>query len=571
MPVKGKKNEQACDPVPPGADKVGDVEDEEADEEASVTDAERGQAGGIHQQPTLSRLSPATAARRALVSLDLDFLNTECKEHLSPEAVDSLVETVLNKITDTSVNRKVFLDNGALLPSSTCDYSGAKYGPVPQQSEISQWKGNTPVPEIKIKPSRKHLSLPLCQTALADLLEEILAFHAYLKYGGGLFCTTQQRSCAKAATEFVLQKLKLGLTRDNNSRGWRFQKFLECLHFGVDHLAFGPTVLHNTDTGERGLKSWGKTPARRAQKRGDSVFKRQVANNTIEAMTLQKLSDLAMGRCASSQTTTMDVENLDSSDLPPEIGARGETVRVRVTPEGVSAVEGKKVVDKFPMVVLDWFADVFQRHFVKKWRNNSTAAEKRVLWIQLVAEVTIPDKSGGAGELVRAHSNYLKMGPWADYVSINYGPDGQYPAMCVCFFIMPPLDDSDQKKLSKFLPKFTKEADLVCLFQESNTQSAPYKKRKTLLYDFWSMQSNKNQRTGNYHAQLKCLSPSAISHRVFVVEPVPSPKYFLIKKSWQDFDIILVKDRRVDWPQSFLSIPKSQSGELEDSTVDDEN
>ena len=71
-----------------------------------------------------------------------------------------------------------------------------------------------------------------------------------------------------------------------------------------DHLLHGPTVEHNSDTGERGLKQWAKKVALTAQKRGDTTFKEQVAINTINAEILEML-DASCGKLRMGLRTEM--------------------------------------------------------------------------------------------------------------------------------------------------------------------------------------------------------------------------------------------------------------------------
>jgi hypothetical protein len=71
----------------------------------------------------------------------------------------------------------------------------------------------------------------------------------------------------------MMDALKQGIQREGQNHGFKIQKFLDCSHFLQDHLRHGPTVGHNSDTGERGLKQWGKKVAVIAQKKTDKVFR----------------------------------------------------------------------------------------------------------------------------------------------------------------------------------------------------------------------------------------------------------------------------------------------------------
>ena len=487
------------------------------------------------------------AIHGVLTGLDLGFLKTECNQYLPSASVSTVWDIVRKEAKQISRNQRLFGAERSLVGSSICDYRVCSYQPLQPHGD-----DNSPTPPfhpVSTSGTRKECSIKLSQAQVADLLEEVLAFHAYLKYGGHLLSDASSRDLFQVASNTVLNKVKVGLARDNNSHQWKVQKFLECLHFGRDHYKFGPPVLHNTDTGERGLKLWGKAPAKRAQKRGDSVFKSQVANNTLEGIALQRLSDLLPRKKPRTETAmTTGV-----------LAGRGETTRILIKPGSVSAMEGRRVVTWFPTVILEWFTQAFRPYLNRLWRESRTPLQERSFEVQLIWEITIPDSSGGAGEKLRAHPNYVQKGPWNDYVSINYGSLGQYPGLCVCFFEWPLGNDVLKSCLGLPVPESAQFREKLCLVQEANYRNPTYERKETLLYQTWNMASKRQPRSLYYQAELKCLEARSISHKVFAVEPVPAPETFLVKRTQRDFDILLVLDRRAEWPAKFLSLGKEPS------------
>jgi hypothetical protein len=135
-----------------------------------------------------------------------------------------------------------------------------------------------------IDPQRKECSIKLTMSNFKELVELMLCFHSYVKYGGHLLMVDKDAAVSGYQRNFhrMMTLISKGMERPESSMQFRLQKFVECSHFLMEHLSKGPVVGNNTDTGERGLKKWAKSPARTAQNRGDSVFKQQVARNYHE-------------------------------------------------------------------------------------------------------------------------------------------------------------------------------------------------------------------------------------------------------------------------------------------------
>ena len=120
---------------------------------------------------------------------------------------------------------------------------------------------------VAIHSERKHLSMGLSLKQLGTCIEAILSFHVFLKHGGSLITGKDAAKDYHRSLCSMLHALTVGVQRADGSRQFKLQKFLECSHFLEDHILYGPPCLHNSDTGERGLKSWAKHPAITAQKR----------------------------------------------------------------------------------------------------------------------------------------------------------------------------------------------------------------------------------------------------------------------------------------------------------------
>jgi hypothetical protein len=172
---------------------------------------------------------------------------------------------------------------------------------------------------------------------------------------------------------------------------------------------------------------------------------------------------------------------------------------------------------------------------------------------------------GIQAELLRAHPNYRQDGPWYDFVEINYGDDiGSYPARCACFFEWPDGIDQAQLDTSGFadssILEDCKAGDMMVLVHESQFQTDAEKDKGSLLYSHYTLEGQATSRRGEEpqrKAKLKCVSPSTLNGRIFVVDPAPSTGDVFCKQGNGDgvppFSIIWVKDRKSIWPTVFLS------------------
>jgi hypothetical protein len=418
-----------------------------------------------------------------------------------------------------------------------------------------------------IEHGRQQCSIKLNMNQFADWLEQLLAFHAFLKYGGHLFQESGNIDAYQQAFCTMMTAMVKGFSRGEGTQGFKLQKVLECCHFGKDHVLMGPPVAHNSDTGERGLKPWAKAPAKTAQKRSDKVFKGQVASNIVEAQTLHRLYSAGNRYFRKQHPATENDESEDENEEHDVIEGGGRTHVYKQTPDqvGICRLNPTKkkgasaTHDTFPAQVVEWFRRTFK---------GARGAE---LTINLLTEI----KLGAGAELLRAHPNFRQEGPWYDFVEINYGEElGCYPARCACFFEWPAGIDHTQMDTSGFADNILKECragDLMVLVQESQFQTDPEKQKGSLLYSHYTLYSQEErpnrgasrrteqQQLQSRKAKLVCVLASTLNGRIFVVDPHPTTgdvfcKPFVVgDEGPPPFSIIWVKDRQSIWPQAFLS------------------
>jgi hypothetical protein len=487
---------------------------------------------------------------RIMEKLDLKFVEDQYKQLLPSTHQRLLENSILTNIRKSNRLDNVLQQQGPLFPSGLLDYmpastSNVRSGSWPDVARPfvrSTTRRYSRLPQIERK--KQGCTIKLTMDQFASWIESLLAFHAFLKYGGHHFSDASNIEKYQHAYQKLIGTMVLGFSRGDGTRDWKLQKVLECSHFGKDHVIHGPPVSHNTDTGERGLKIWAKAPAATAQKRGDDVFKGQVANNTIEAQTLEALVTAGSPHTESPPTPL----TYGSSG----ISGAGKSLVYEQVPGGHACVlpldssKGTTAHKSFPTEVLNWFIKEFK---------GSRGPQLR---IQLLTEITLASGTDHQ-ELLRAHPDFRREGPWYDYVSIPYEGHPDYPARCACFFEWPQGIEATSS-LAASIGGPCEAGDLMVLVQESFFKSTEEKKKdkNSILYSHYTLQSLPPT-TGSHHrsAKITCLSAKSINGRVFVVDPKPSRNGSVFNKESSGglggFSIIRIKDRKSHWPTAFLS------------------
>jgi hypothetical protein len=357
--------------------------------------------------------------------------------------------------------------------------------------------------------------------------------------------------------------LKLGLKRDESTMQFKLQKFVECSHFLMEHLFRGPPSSFNTDTGERGLKRWAKLPAKTAQNRGDDVFKQQVARNFHETYLLSQV----LGKNPNTETQTSVRE-------PGSVVVYGKNYKFVFREQTCGFFTCKDILKDslcqedeimFPAAVKQWFIDR-----LSGWYQTRLQEEPNfTLEIPIYTEMTMqpPDNNNNMNDLLRlrAHPNYRGGGPWYDYATVRYeyenNEQGVFPVRCACFFQAPPLVP---RRLWDVLASFDCAGGTVLvLVQECLYQTEAQKEHTSRLCSKWTLKSTHCTQTGRSLAKLSCIPQICLDSGVFAfasdlgaTEDATDPFQKMAVNSpvtrGGRYDIVVVKDRREQWPESFL-------------------
>lgn len=380
-------------------------------------------------------------------------------------------------------------------------------------------------PEFAITEHRQANSIKLPMEHFVYLVETLLSLISFLKYGCNLLVSLPTGSSDyDKALELFLRILVTTVERGESTNQWYLQKTLELAHFKADILFMGPASGFSTETGERGLKAWAKQPAKTAQRRGDHIFSKQVC---------QRIHEAGIINCVADSLPLEEDDNEEAKGGDDEMEARCANFVVEFSPTTVinrvlRSGKPHKIQIDFPPTITNWFA--------KKYRNHDG-----VDTVQLYTEMILPQLNGGKGTVLRAHPNYRSEGPWYDYVLAKYDeasrPDVEtvYPCKLACFFLEPVTQEK------------------MVLLQEVQHQSEQQLERDSQLFQHWTLSSTQNRESKRWVAKFNAIPVAALSDCIYAIDPAPIGGFSRADES--DFDILVVKYAKEEWPLSFLNSP----------------
>jgi hypothetical protein len=141
---------------------------------------------------------------------------------------------------------------------------------------------------------------------------------------------------------------------------------------------------------------------------------------------------------------------------------------------------------------------------------------------------------------LRAHPNYQSGGPWYHYALVSYDEDDHefrtaYPCKLACFFTEPATGNT------------------MALVQEVEFQTLKEISGESQLFHHWTLKSKDNQNNHRSEAVFAVVPCESLSDRIYVLDPKPVGSFSRAESS--DFEILLVKYVKEQWPDSFLKCP----------------
>jgi hypothetical protein len=132
--------------------------------------------------------------------------------------------------------------------------------------------------KAKADPYESALSIKCSWNNIIQLLEQLLSFHSFYKFGTVFNCSKEQyREDILVGVCRMLMLVRMSLPRKKGN-GWESQKFCEMLHMARDLYRFGFSGNYDAGPGKLSLRFFAKKMSASAQKRGYTKFISQTAN-----------------------------------------------------------------------------------------------------------------------------------------------------------------------------------------------------------------------------------------------------------------------------------------------------
>ena len=307
-----------------------------------------------------------------------------------------------------------------------------------------------------------------------ELLERVLAFHAYYKRGSPYVwdkpiadpehpCGPKERFLRIQIRELI-SMIVSRIPRDTGN-GWNLQKIHELLHIPSEMTLFGSPANWDSGPCESALKTWAKKPAKTSQKWGPEIFNDQVSQRLHETACFQKALrvarrnfDFAIER---KNHNLVDVHNLPQShsidpfdDISSEstgtststyrqvrFGDRVQHMmignpkfailyyrkREKVYGRWLGKRKQKRLVDIHPTVIR-YFKKLIKDHpeYIPSHPGVSVSSTKKY---PEPPEKDVTVIAWGYTEyfrndvLFRAHPNYRSRGPWYDWTMVLFSDE----------------------------------------------------------------------------------------------------------------------------------------------------
>jgi hypothetical protein len=267
---------------------------------------------------------------------------------------------------------------------------------------------------------------------MVSLLEELLSFHSWYKYGEAPFGPDYENGDANDLLLLLRQMMAcmIAYCPREDGNGWKLQKLHEQLHLAIALVFFHHAQNFDAGSGERLLKDFFKKLAQTCQQRGQDTFIHQVSCRLQTLMTLRKARNASRG-------FSNLVEQRRKEELlvvvPEHCLNRGHLYSIVHDPHTKGCTFEMHSSNKGTQVhpaVLSWL-----------WKN----------WKKVVSSyntcLTLPyftEYAHKNSTKFRSHPNYHNEGPWYDWKSVSFGEDGateNVPCRLLLFYCQQATDN----------------------------------------------------------------------------------------------------------------------------------
>jgi hypothetical protein len=507
-----------------GRDTLFEEEEEGSLSDKSSSQEDEGEITPTHQCRTSDKV------RSCLRNLDLEYIETKVNPSLDCHHKELLQKVLSSTLTDRSMSGVTEIQFEPFL---------LDYRPVQIRENLTACStaihaiDYEPLPDVPIEEGRENCSIKLSMNQFSYLVETILTFEAFIKYGTSLLLRETGIAEYKRSLACLRNVIVTTISRGEGTNDWFLQKFLEMGHFLLDIIDHGSASGFSTSPFERALKVWAKRPAATAQKRSDEVFTGQVCARLHEFQLIEAVANSRRESKITENTTVQEHSRIQLKGANFKIFISMGVLNIRrVLSSGVV----HPIPTEYPEEIIKWYSDNFADTYEGEEAQSHTGEG-----VELFTEISIPDSTSNSRTILRAHPNYQSAGSWYDFAFVSYQQDGveeqsAYPCRIVSLF----RAKSDNRPMA--------------LIQEVEFQTTEQESSCTQLFEHWRLKSRRNNTTGQYDAVFLAIPVESITDRIYAIDTVPDG--WFSRPTPSSFDIVVVKYQKEEWPKSFLESPK---------------
>ena len=385
-----------------------------------------------------------------------------------------------------------------------------------------------------------------------DLLQELLSFHAWYRYGDPPFNHNPQQEQVDSVHLRVRQMIAriTAYCPRNSGYGWNIQKLHEHLHLVIHLLYFHHAMNWDAGRGERLLKPFFKDTAVTCQQRSTDVFTTQLAARAQEKLVLAKAllssSWRASYEAILETRSSLQQEQTRQASYKFPVKTGYTLILHDCDAKCEFQWEGTNTMVQIHPVFLWWMAQNWHEEVVPQGHGA-------VLHCHTECKYEGP----GYERIYRAHPNYQGNGEWYDWVMVKFG-DGCFPSKVLSFYQKsePETDAETGEITSSGIHAIIHS----CEYRNGTSSERAANFHETRLCDRWVVESTPKplQAMSTQHRNsgrrpkipvLRSVPVETLDEHIYVVEETPG-----IQEEWTGDKLVwAMRDQRTVWSKVFLS------------------
>ena len=405
----------------------------------------------------------------------------------------------------------------------------------------------------KKKIEKKTTPMQCSYRQFLNLLQELLSFHAWYRYGDPPFDHNPEQERIDSVQILIRRMIARIITYcpRNSGYGWDLQKLHDHLHLVISLLFFHHVMNWDAGRGERLLKPFFKDTAVTCQQQNTDVFITQLAARAQEKLVLAKAL-LSTSKKACHEAIIETRRSLQEEQTRPVSYNFPIKSGFTLTFHDINAKcefqwDGTNELVQIHPVVLWWMS--------ANW-HDGVVFEGHGTILHCLTECRY--QGPGDERLYRAHPNYQGIGEWYDWVLVRFGTHGLFPSKVLLFYRKhdPLMDDATGAVTSSGIYAIIHS----CKYREGAPAERTEKFHETRLCSRWVAESIPKPlatmpRVHGIPAarpnipNLRSVPVEALDEHVYVIEEKQG-----IQEEWTGDKVVwAMHDQRTAWSKIFLS------------------